>query len=142
MSTTEIAKSIYPGFQGWIFKNVMAVQQKILFFSSNNTNKHAAEYKTKHLFSVKSTIFCNLDSFSKPVSISRKFFIKKNETQFTTERASALLIELWHRYNLFPRQMALVHDSRFSKVNSARYYMYHSSAGTGSWQWQPTAGSR
>ena len=77
--------------------------QKILFFSSNtNTNKHAAEYKTKHLFSVKLT-FLNFDSFSKPVSISRKFFIKKNETQFTTERASALLIELWHRYNLFPR---------------------------------------
>ena len=75
MSTTEIAKSIYPGFQGWIFKNVMAVQQKILFFSSNNTNKHAAEYKTEHLFFRQIDYFPYFDSFFKPVSISRKFFI-------------------------------------------------------------------
>ena len=76
MSTTEIAKSIYPGFQGWIFKNVMAVQQKILFFSSNNTNKHAAaEYKTKHPFFRQINYLLYFDSSFKPVSISRKFLL-------------------------------------------------------------------
>ena len=75
MSTTEIAKSIYPGIQGWIFKNVMAVQQKILFFSSNNTNKHAAEYKTKHPFFRQINYLLYFDSSFKPVSISRKFLL-------------------------------------------------------------------